>query len=453
MKKVVPENVRKLRFWMVMLIFLLPLGLWGQTGIDTLAFLNIKDIYLRDSSTMEFDVLLKRNSDLWSKLANGTFEFTFDTLQYNFNSDRVEPTVLETGLRLGIVPGGGQLPLGGYDMKAKCFPGRIVLSLIGPNEFNECETVPNDSSIIIAKMQIKSKDGSALPNKVLWKEPYKYYQALAYKTDRDSIVEDYIKIFSPNDNIEISDNKNNIVSYSSEGTGNEGTRLDSFWLTYLGNRRMAMKWKTKSEYFNAGFTVRRAVKLQDDLPDELLDFSYIVATYKPGDRFLPQMIGKGNSRTGWAYDTLYDTVPYRGVTFCYKLFYDQVYPREGRIVDSLLARGCKPVPNAVISFAQANPNPFNYDTKINFTVDDDVYLTITISDLLGREVKRIMDKKYVKIGSYGSMFSNYIEGTDLTYIPLPNAKNMLYNIIFIAYPINDPSIEISRAVYKVTYLR
>ena len=48
---------------------------------------------------------------------------------------------------------------------------------------------------------------------------------------------------------------------------------------------------------------------------------------------------------------------------------------------------------------QNYPNPFNLETSIRFTISKDAQVTLTIFDVLGREIRTLSDYNY-QIGSY-----------------------------------------------------
>jgi hypothetical protein len=58
--------------------------------------------------------------------------------------------------------------------------------------------------------------------------------------------------------------------------------------------------------------------------------------------------------------------------------------------------------NLPISFTlhQNYPNPFNPITKIKYELPKDVNVTITVYDILGREVVRLVNNEYKKAGIY-----------------------------------------------------
>ncbi|MCC6865678.1 MAG: T9SS type A sorting domain-containing protein, partial [Ignavibacteria bacterium] len=66
----------------------------------------------------------------------------------------------------------------------------------------------------------------------------------------------------------------------------------------------------------------------------------------------------------------------------------------------------------VYRLSQNYPNPFNPTTKINYDLPRDAKVTIVIYDILGQEVKRLVNNELKKAGTYIVDFSaqNYASG-------------------------------------------
>jgi hypothetical protein len=162
------------------------------------------------------------------------------------------------------------------------------------------------------------------------------------------------------------------------------------------------------------------------------------------------MIGKGNSSTGHYYGQFLDTIQYRDVEYCYRLYANFIDEYGNITPDSLLAQACVPIPNAVIVEANPSPNPFKDKTTIKYKLDDDVYLTVYVTDPTGRIVRKLNDKET------GKLLDNTRQtrgGHETLFEPPPYVSVGVYEIIFIAYPIDDPSVEISRSIVKVILMR
>ena len=151
------------------------------------------------------------------------------------------------------------------------------------------------------------------------------------------------------------------------------------------------------------------------------------------------MVGLGTRDYGKKYHWYYDTVDYRGEEYCYALYY-----KDFNDIEHYLARACVPIPSAVITYAQANPNPMSYSTKITYKLDDDVILSATVYDLAGKIVKKLLDNVYVERGTHILDFDAPISEV---------ASQGLYEVIFLAKPVDDNSVEVSRAIVKIQIVR
>lgn len=78
-----------------------------------------------------------------------------------------------------------------------------------------------------------------------------------------------------------------------------------------------------------------------------------------------------------------------------------------------------------IAFGYITPNPVHSDATVNFSVNMDAAITLTISDALGNEVAKLLDGKPMKIGKHSAKFdaSTLAEGT--YYCRLTNGKSTL----------------------------
>ncbi|HRB01168.1 MAG TPA: T9SS type A sorting domain-containing protein [Ignavibacteria bacterium] len=55
--------------------------------------------------------------------------------------------------------------------------------------------------------------------------------------------------------------------------------------------------------------------------------------------------------------------------------------------------------------SQNYPNPFNPVTKINFSLPQDSKVKLLVSDILGREIKRLVNNEFRTAGIYSMEFN------------------------------------------------
>jgi len=70
-------------------------------------------------------------------------------------------------------------------------------------------------------------------------------------------------------------------------------------------------------------------------------------------------------------------------------------------------------------------------------------LDVFVSDLTGRILFYLKNGEYVVRGPHN----------DVDFVADYHAQEGLYNVIFIAYPIDDPTVELSRAIVKLQLIR
>ncbi|MGE5481008.1 MAG: hypothetical protein ACM3U1_11365 [Chloroflexota bacterium] len=415
---------------------------------DTMAYVTIKNVFLRTPYAVEFEVHLQRASDRWIKFANLSMCFDLNDSSITKNPSAYRVIRLDTTeLPPLIVTGGGQLPAKGYDFKESIIQNKLYAAIVGPDEYDECVYVPKDTSLLLGKYVIENVNQQLIDENVVWKTPLSYYQAAAYKLSADSLYESYLLIFSGDDNVELFDGSQNMIAYRTDKAPKFDFILDDFVVQYAGQRKVEYYWRTRSEFNCAGFTVRRAFVPDSSRPD-IVGPLEMVGTHKTGDaKFNQDFVGLGNTNVGHLYPTRTDTVEFRGGRYNYYLYYNPIL-KLGLGPDSLIAVRKVDIPNAVISKATAMPNPFSDRTKISYTLEDDVYLSAVVRDLRGGEVLKLklgdspLDHKIMKKGTYTATFDAPIHAAQGTY-----------EAMFIAYPIDDPTVEISRAYVKLNYIK
>lgn len=437
------------RLCYILLVFLIIIGKGNSQVIDTVAIVKIDNYSKPASNQLEFDIYLERISDNWVYFANSTFHIKFDdpTIQLNPTDYKVER--IATSLPYGIISGGNVTPLQGYISAEKIIDEKISIGILGPDTYFETTLIQKDSLFLLGRYRITAINNQYLPRLLLFVPPYNYYQAIAYKTERDSIVDNSIIWFYKDDNINLNNDSLQFVSYQVVAPNKNPFIFDFFKVEYLTTLHNGITWKTKSEFNVAGYTVTRALRVSQIYNPDGLKYDTILS-WKPGTYYNSAMVGKGNSPIGNFYGQFVDSIQYRNVEYCYRLYANFIdeYGNIGN--DTLLAQVCVPIPNAVIVEAKPTPNPFSDKTTIQYKLDDDVYLTVFVMDPTGRIVRKLNDKET------GQLLDNkrQTKGVHETiFEPPPYVSVGVYEVILIAYPINDPSVEISRSIVKVVLMR
>ncbi|MCS7169246.1 MAG: hypothetical protein NZ949_01335 [Candidatus Kapabacteria bacterium] len=394
-------------------------AVWAQSAGTAVTAVVLPQVV---PDTLEVDVCVQRRTLEWERWANGTFTFELPDALPRWQS-----------LRVRVVPGSSALDTMLYRIEPfvvwRPVPGgtawtrpRLGLTVYGPESFEAAQLVPWDTLIRLARVQIFSTDSSTVPYQLDWARPLVYYQAFAYK-QRDEVLP-WVRT---HDNVELVTR----TEYRLQPMRVPAHAVRDFRAEYIGDRKVRLSWQTQSEAFNRGFVLVRWWKPFSTA--DLVD-SVVVADWQR----VALLRGLGTSDTGRGY--LYidaDAVKRRGEEYCYDL-----WSTDFQGVLRYHGQACTAIPHSVISFAQADPNPFADGTTIRYRLEDRVLLSITVYDLRGGVVASLMEQQEMERGTYT------LEWRTPAY-----ASQGLYDIVLIAYPVDDPSVELSRAVIKAQLIR
>ena len=440
--------------------------------VDTAITVSLENIRTngRDRE-FTFDIYLLRRSGIWHLWENATFQMVFFTdtgktteIDYSNFDVFVDASSSEV---LTIRDGSPAYSFHSkvlYDAQRPNM-NRVKLMVLGPEEAIYSRLFEDNIKLKLCEVTLKANSMLVGPNDIpvtldwkWYKNDSIYFQATAY-THIDSVN------INPPEYVIVADNEDHIeIGWVTEYVVPPHTiprmMLEYFEVEYTGNLNAVCRYSTLQEINNAGFVIKRARTTAEHfykdeskeardakyhlLPDSI--FNVVVGDYRL-PQFASRMTGMLFSHTGKQYVPIPDTLDYRMVNYVYRLYYQEV----GADPDVLkpLATTNLLTPNGVITQATAEPNPCAGKSKIRYTVDDDVFLTCEVFDQNGGSVKKLhddvnglLDMKYVPKGVYYADF----EVSDL-------AVQGLYEVIFIAYPVNDKSVEISTATVKVQVIR
>ena len=410
---------------------------------DTLAKVRIENILLVQPDTLQFDLRIYRSSERWQRWANGTFEIDLVDTAGNLDYSALDIEYVSGTSQLNIQPITGQLPTSSYYMTPRVIDKRISITVVGPHNYNDAVIVPADTGLLIGRYRVSSKFGEFLPSILTWYQPQFYYQACAYKIETDSVVPPDIHWFNANDNLEMDDDcMTSTVLYDSDHAPDSEVILEFFRAVYVGQRKVSLQFKTLKEYMCKGFILRRGFVPLDRRDTTKVVYDHHVAAFDDGKPGSEVLLGLGSSIIGKYYEYNFDTIPYRGEEYCYNLYYKDFFDRE-----YYLATACVKIPHSVIVFAQANPNPMQWSTKLRYILDDDVILECHVYDILGKKLTTLIDKTETEKGKIGT-HEVVFEAPRSEY-----ASQGLYEAIFLAHPVDDPGVDISRAVVKIQVIR
>lgn len=413
---------------------------------DTMALIKIVDCrYVDGFDIIEFDIYLERTSDNWDRFVNSTFSFYFpDTLNNRLTPERIEyADVVVSQLKRDISPGGGNLPSKGYRTDFQLYDNRMSITILGPEKYEDCEYIDTSKAFLLGTVRIKSVNGDKWPDyKVKWLRPHYWFQATAFKLESDSIYKN-TQIYQYDDNLELEDSTN-IKYVFVDDTTRRKFEFIRFEADYIGQRNVNYYWQVRQEYDVAGYEVWRGA--YNPSVDKEVAFTELLGTWREGGKYNPTFkVDRFYSATR-TVNPEHDKIEFRGGEYVYALF-ASLY-RDGILYDTLLATDKIYAPRAVIAQATPTINPFSDYTEIEFTLEDDVILFGRVTDLLGREVMilndgtRKIDNVVMKKGRYRTL----IRSSEL-------GMQGFYNVLFTAYPIDDPTVELSTAVVKLQMVK
>ncbi len=165
--------------------------------------------------------------------------------------------------------------------------------------------------------------------------------------------------------------------------------LVSFTASVQGNA-IVLNWQTATETDNLGFILERAAGNGAWQP---------IASYRTSEA----LQGQGSKSTSSSY-TWTDAAVTAGMEYRYRL--GDVNTDGVVTMHTPISVTTSALPQSTAMF-NAYPNPFNPETTINYELHKDTQVTITVYDLLGRQVKTLVDEQQ-SAGSYHVVWN----GTD-----------------------------------------
>jgi hypothetical protein len=435
--------MKKKIYIILTIIFLFSTAKLSSQAFDSTAEVTISSrLVAPDTLILEFSAVRLTDSFL-TNWANSTFMVKFDD-----NVDYSNIGVVEAPDQSGIpYKDTSNQSYGAYQTQIDIANDRIAFGYLGPYTNDSTVFIPliGDTAVTLGRYYVYTKDRTPFPRgsweeqdgvRFMWVSPVEYYQDFAFKTDLPIDSMSVAGWFLQNDNVPAVGNMFNSVIFKNDSSARPKMELEYFIARYASNMKVVCEWKTRSEAFNKGFLLKRGVMPFNETDPEKVNYDVDVADYKQPQNAL-MMTGLGTRTPGKTYRYRFDTVSQRNYVYCYELLYQDF---SDNIIS--LAKSCVSIPNAVLTYLQANPNPASKVAQIEYTVEDDVYLTCGIYDLIGRRILSIYEDKFVPMGTH----------TFSVNIP-ENLATGVYDIIMVAIPINDTSVEKSTGVFKLQVIK
>lgn len=390
-----------------------------------------------------FDLIIKRTSPRWTFFGNTTIRIESVDLSPTggFNPAVHQLTFIPDSSDLNLVAY-NPASMNGYFVDYRLLDGDVVVHVIGPDSVSDAHNMATtQDSIRIGRFIVTSNDGSYVPEQLAMARPLDYYQASAFKIDHDSVTgtgADRNVWFVKQDNPPL------VMEYDELPPPPDtcGARFN-FYGQYVGDLNVMLGFDVSDEHCYEGFIIERALVNRARL--DSLDFqgraqlTYLNEPRLLGCRCLEPQV----------HDSLFDKVEYRREVYAYRLIGQRLpfYGDSLEIIDTIFIQ----VPNAIISNARILENPFKTKTTVRFNADDRLLLTAKVFDIGGREIAILENEKGQPVENMEYPLGI---GYEVTFRAPDIASQGLYNILLLAFPINDTSVtEGSRVIIKAQLLR
>jgi|GEM_PF-653998 len=429
-------------------------GLYSQAADTTTAVRIVTRLDAPDE--LLFELRLQRLNTNWQRWANGSFLFEFNDSTLIIDSAKYS---LEFISRDGMIGNTTSDPnFINYTINTKVLPGRFSVNMRGPDVYVSALEVPiidaqTDDTLttysILGTFRIKKKDKKPfiLTNndttnnfRLFWKRPTGYYQASSFKTDVDVELFNKADYYKADDNVELYQPLSNALTvFYDDDTPKPKTVLRFIDATYEGAKKISVQWVTRSEAFVKGWAIYRGSAPFGKFNIDKVEFNDLVASFlvNPTDT---RLLGLGTVPVGKAYFYSYDSTNIeRGANYCYEIRYVDF---NDNIIEIPNAKVCVNIPNSVLTFAKAYPNPMERQTQVSYNLEDDALVTIKLYDMNGKLAKIIQENVYVKKGQH------------IFDLELPEFSALgLYDLLINADPVDDKTIERSFSVLKLQVIR
>lgn len=474
----------------IIIIFLIFTTYLNSQVLDTLAVVRVNNILPISPNEIEFELEFLRESNKWERITNATFHLEFQEDEFTPEIQDIKPE----NFHIEYIDGSSDFNVlhveqesdlafridDTYLIHDTIHDGRISVYFLGPDSVGSNKLIPNnleleaDTAIKVGRFRLFSNDPLIrVPTILSWIQPYNKFQATSFKLIDGRDLYDVFGYYERNDNVELNNPRELNTVFFENDTTHPPFRFKYVDAQYIGEGRIRVNWATYNEIFTSGFIVERirTGPLSSSMErnslnwwSELDESIYI----DPSDDNIPNpdidIVGVGidkvpfttysefreNSNLDQPDDVNYtygndyfyiDTIDnfedLRGSYFCYQVSYvdwnDNIIP---------LGISCEVIPNAIITYASAKPNPFVDRTTVEYTLEDNCSLTAAVYDVSGKKVLDLINEPNMRRGQYS---------VDVN-MPHLSAQG-LYNLIFYATPLDDNSIVGSKALVKLQLLR
>jgi hypothetical protein len=412
----------------------------AQEPSDVKVVLQTTDDFV--PNTITFEVIITRVSDHWDLWANTTLRLEHPDLVATGGFDSLTYSV-------DYQNGSSDLPLQTYDPTAmskyaitpRITNGRISITVFGPDSSDWAFRLPDSKrSFLLGRFVLTAPASVVLRDTLMFTTPINYYQAMAFKMDHDSVTgtpPNQNVWYHKHDNVEMREEPS---SFAGPPRQCDSNIIDNFTAVYVGDLVVELAFTTNCELGIEGFIIERSLVN----PGDLTNLNFVERLNYTTNSIL---VACPVCETGKTYSGLFDGVEYRREVYAYRLIAVMQRSKERRVIDTAFVR----IPNAIVSGAYLLENPFQDIATVIFNIDDRVMLSASVYDLTGKKMADLVDEQGNPI-----INKEYTKGAKFRarFLAASDAANGLYNIILVANPVDDKSIEQqSRVVLKAQLVR
>lgn len=406
----------------------------GQPDKPPLIFRLHNIIFIRPG-TLEWDIEVESTQEqyFW---ANATLHCIVENIG---DLRAAEISITATALPPATFDGSQR---SGYDFRTTLErqEQRLNIGVLGPDEAQHCVVLQPGKSVLLARCSLQLGaivPGGQIPT-IRWRTTAENHNTTAIKTPT-AIIEHGFERYRQQDNVELG------IQYLQSNT-TEFTAaqiiVDSLQATYIGDNLVRVQWNTlqervfdRSSNLNAGFILRRNgrsifIRSQDE------GFRDTVGAFQKQ----PALKISGLYPQGRRYG-LIDSVLDRSHHYRYELQFMDASPRHSQPFIQAIDTANATVPNAVIWYAQANPNPCASSTLVDFRIEDRIVLRAALYTLDGRLIEQYINGE------------EYTRGNYLLPVSTDKLAFGAYHLVFEGLPVNDTAVRTSRAIVRLQVSR
>lgn len=358
-----------------------------------LAQVIIDNVSYVPSDSVEFDIVIKSESELLRFFANASLYVTLKDTAQSINKEELSIEYIHNTSELSLEAVSGGAPKYGYVIKTEILNGAAAISIFGAEIVEHCKQT-NPAGIKLGRFKILSKNGK-INSRPAWNNTDFHKSVCAFKLPNDIFFNGKL-VLSANDNIEAGSLAGIEISYNEGNSLCENTVIGELSAIYTGGGDVAISFETDIECRTNGFVILRYKSNTHDI-DIWSEQPDTIASYLQ-DGALRSSLSGANSGRRYEFT---DRGAKAGENICYALHLADNHD----IVRYANKIFCLTIPDLTLSYITASPNPFREQAVIEYFLERESYITASVYDLRGAEASRLLVNMLVQPGRHFLSFS------------------------------------------------